>query len=68
MGARSQIYVDLDDVLAETGRTFLQLLESEFGRRVEWDQVHDYDLGVSLGMASKVAVAARDSSVAWAAV
>lgn len=44
------IYVDLDDVLAETGRTFLRVLADEFGRQVQWEQVHDYDLGVSLGM------------------
>ena len=50
MSSGKQIYVDLDDVLAETGRVFLKVLESEFGKRVEWDQVHDYDLGTSLGM------------------
>jgi len=50
MNGAKQIYVDLDDVLAETGRVFLKVLESEFGKRVEWDQVHDYDLGISLGM------------------
>jgi len=51
MGA---IYVDLDDVLAETGRTFLEVLESEFGKQVDWDEIHDYDLGVSLGMDEEV--------------
>lgn len=50
MNARSQIYVDLDDVLAETGRTFLRVLQEEFGKEVEWDEIHDYDLGVSLGL------------------
>lgn len=50
MASGKQIYVDLDDVLAETGRVFLRVLEAEFGRRVEWDAVQDYDLGVSLGM------------------
>ena len=47
---RPQIYVDLDDVLAETGRAFLRVLESEFGKRVDWNEIHDYDLGVSLGL------------------
>ena len=50
MSERRQIYVDLDDVLAETGRTFLRVLESEFGKSVDWDQIHDYDLGVSLDL------------------
>lgn len=50
MSEAKQIYVDLDDVLAETGRTFLRVLESDFGKRVEWDEIHDYDLGVSLGL------------------
>jgi len=50
MSAAKQIYVDLDDVLAETGRMILQVLATEFGKQVEWDQVLDYDLGVSLGM------------------
>ena len=45
-----QIYVDLDDVLGETGRTFLEILAAEFDKQIEWDEIHDYDLGVSLGM------------------
>lgn len=45
-----QIYVDLDDVLAETGRTFLVVLAREFGREIDWHDVNDYDLGVSLQM------------------
>jgi uncharacterized HAD superfamily protein len=53
MSDAKQIYVDMDDVLAETGRTFLSVLESDFGKRVEWDQLHDYDLGVSLGLDEK---------------
>jgi len=44
------IYVDLDDVLAETGRAFLAVLAAEFGRTVPWDGIYDYALGVSLGM------------------
>lgn len=50
MSGRQQIYVDLDDVLAETGRTFLSVLRTEFDKRVDWDHIHDYDLGVSLGL------------------
>ena len=50
MSATKQVYVDLDDVLSETGRAFLEVLQREFGKQVEWDDIHDYDLGVSLGM------------------
>lgn len=53
MSDRPQIYVDLDDVLAETGRAFLQVLEAEFGKQVDWDEIHDYDLGVSLGLSDE---------------
>ena len=53
MSRGRKIYVDLDDVLAETGRTFLAVLAAEFGKQVEWDEVHDYDLGVSLGMSEE---------------
>ena len=54
MSESRQIYVDMDDVLAETGRTFLSVLHSEFGKQVAWDEIHDYDLGVSLGMDEEV--------------
>ena len=50
MRGAKPIYVDMDDVLAETGRTFLKVLQEEFGKQVDWDQIHDYDLGVSLGL------------------
>lgn len=50
MGNGRQIYVDLDDVLSETGRMFLSVLTTEFGKQIEWDDIHDYDLGVSLGL------------------
>ena len=50
MSSPPTIYVDLDDVLAETGRTFLGVLSTEFGHEVRWEEVHDYDLGVSLGL------------------
>jgi uncharacterized HAD superfamily protein len=50
VGSAKQIYVDLDDVLSETGRTILEVLTTQFGKQVEWEDIHDYDLGVSLGM------------------
>lgn len=54
MSNGKQIYVDLDDVLAETGRMFLRVLTCEFGKAIEWDDIQDYDLGVSLGMDESV--------------
>jgi uncharacterized HAD superfamily protein len=50
VSSAKQIYVDLDDVLSETGRTFLEVLTTQFGKQVEWDDILDYDLGVSLGL------------------
>ena len=44
------IYVDMDDVLCETARELVALLEREFDRRVPFDQIHDFDLGVSFGL------------------
>lgn len=44
------IYVDMDDVLCETARGLLSVLEREFDRRVAFDQIHDFDLTVSFGL------------------
>ena len=33
------IYVDVDDVLAQSGRMFLDLLARDFGKRVRWEHV-----------------------------
>ena len=46
------IYVDMDDVLCATCRGLLRLLEDEFGRRVAYEEVHDFDLGKSFGMSA----------------
>ncbi|MDX1502372.1 MAG: bifunctional metallophosphatase/5'-nucleotidase [Thermoanaerobaculia bacterium] len=46
----ARIFVDLDDVLAQTGRMFLAVLEEEFGRRVELEEMRSYHLGESLGL------------------
>jgi uncharacterized HAD superfamily protein len=42
-----RIYVDLDDVLAQTIRPLTELLERHFGRRVDVEAVVDFDLGRS---------------------
>ena len=44
------IYVDFDDVLCETARGLLGLLEREYGKRVAFEALTDFDLEVSLGL------------------
>jgi uncharacterized HAD superfamily protein len=46
-----QIYVDLDDVIAQTIRALVALLERHFARRVEIEDVVHFDLGRSFGLA-----------------
>ena len=50
MNPNKSIYVDMDDVICETGRGFLVLLEAEFGRRVEFEDVREFDLTKSFNM------------------
>lgn len=38
------IYVDLDDVIADTARYFISCLEREFGKTVRFEQVTSFDL------------------------
>ncbi len=47
MAGGRQIYVDVDDVLAQTGRMFLGVLAREFGRRVAFEEIRSYHLGDS---------------------
>lgn len=44
------VYVDIDDVLCETARHCLQLVEREFGKIVHFDELVTFDLGVSCGL------------------
>jgi uncharacterized HAD superfamily protein len=46
-----RIYVDLDDVLAQTIHSLVALLERHFARRVEIEDVVHFDLGRSFGLA-----------------
>lgn len=46
----STIYVDFDDVLCETGRGFMKVLEQEFGKRIEFEAIVSYDLGRSFDL------------------
>jgi uncharacterized HAD superfamily protein len=46
-----RIYVDLDDVLAQTIHALVALLERHFARHVEIEEVVHFDLGRSFGLA-----------------
>jgi uncharacterized HAD superfamily protein len=48
--SRRRIYVDMDDVLCETARGFLTLLNSSWDRAVEFDQIVSFDLGRSFDL------------------
>ena len=41
------IYVDLDDVLSETARGFLALLERDFGRTISFEEITSFELSRS---------------------
>jgi uncharacterized HAD superfamily protein len=45
MPARKTIYVDMDDVLCETARGCLAIIERQFGRRVAYECLTSFDLG-----------------------
>jgi uncharacterized HAD superfamily protein len=51
MTPNSKIYVDIDDVLCETGRAFVALLRQEFGKNIRFEDISDFDLGASFGLA-----------------
>ena len=44
------IYVDLDDVLCEAARHFLLIVEREFGKRIEYQQLTTFDVGHACGL------------------
>jgi len=44
------VYVDLDDVLCETARHFLIIVEREFGKRVVYEQLTNFDIGTACGL------------------
>ena len=47
---RKIIYVDLDDVLCQTARHFLAIVEREFGKKIAYDQLTDFDVGIACGL------------------
>ncbi len=48
-----RIYVDVDDVLAATSVSFLVLLEELFGKSLQVEDIHHFDLGKSFGLDSE---------------
>jgi uncharacterized protein len=51
MGSICQtIYVDMDDVLCHAARHFLMIVQREFGKRIEFAQLTNFDVGESCGL------------------
>ncbi len=44
------IYVDMDDVIAATVKTFIEIVEREFGKTVANEQITDFDLKKSFAL------------------
>ena len=47
------IYVDMDDVLCQTARHFLVIVEREFGKKIDYEQLTNFDIGHSCGLRPK---------------
>jgi uncharacterized HAD superfamily protein len=47
------IYVDMDDVLCHAARHFLVIVEREFGKRITYEQLTNFDVGESCGLGSE---------------
>lgn len=44
------IYVDMDDVLCETARALLAIVEREFGKTIRYDQLNTFEVGEACGL------------------
>lgn len=44
------IYIDMDDVLCQAARHFLVIVEREFGKRIAYEQLTNFDVGRSCGL------------------
>ena len=44
------IYVDLDDVLCHAARHFLVIVERDFGKKIAFEQLTNFDVGHSCGL------------------
>lgn len=45
-----KIYLDIDDVVADCSKTMLRVLKDDFGKEVPFDDITDFDLGVSFDL------------------
>jgi len=45
-----RIYVDFDDILCETAEDLIVILQEEFGKTVIYEDLHDFNLGVSFSL------------------
>jgi len=50
MNGCKTIYVDMDDVLCETARGCLAIIQREFGKRMSYECLTDFNLGESCGL------------------
>ena len=50
MFSAKTIYVDMDDVLCHAARHFLLVVEREFGKKIEYRQLTNFDVGESCGL------------------
>lgn len=46
------IYVDMDDVLCQAAQHFLVIVEREFGKRITYEQLTNFDVGEACGLGS----------------
>lgn len=44
------IYVDLDDVLCQAARHFIMIVERDFGKKISFGQLTNFDVGHSCGL------------------
>ncbi len=44
------VYVDFDDVLCETARGLIDVIDEHFGRSIEFEDIHSFDLALSFGL------------------
>ena len=50
MARTKTVYVDLDDVLCQAARHFLVIVEREFGKKISYEQLTNFDVGHSCGL------------------
>ncbi len=48
-----KIYVDMDDVVSRTTEVYAGIVEKEFGKQVQFEQILSFDLKISFGLTDK---------------